>query len=212
LGANRINYLGSDIKRLRLLEVLYLGGNYLSEIPWEVGDLKYLKVFVLCENRLESIPSSVSNLKQLKSLLLHRNRLTSLPVELIRLRNLMELSLRDNPLVVRFVRDMVYNPPSLMELSARVIKIKKVPFKSVELPENLADYLHHAHECINPRCKGVYFDTRVEHIKFVDFCGKYRVPLLQYLCSPTCHDYRSPAYEASDSDSEDDRIRKVLLG
>lgn len=23
-------------------------------------------------------------------------------------------------------------------------------------------------------------------MKFVDFCGKYRLPLLQYLCSPTC--------------------------
>lgn len=30
---------------------------------------------------------------------------------------------------------------------------------------------------------GVFFDNRIEHIKFVDFCGKYRVPLLQYLCS-----------------------------
>lgn len=30
---------------------------------------------------------------------------------------------------------------------------------------------------------GVFFDSRVEHIKFVDFCGRYRIPLLQYLCS-----------------------------
>ncbi len=52
----------------------------------------------------------------------------------------------------------------------------------------------------------------MEHIKFVDFCGKYRVPLLQYLCSPKCSDAQSPAYEVSDSDSEDERIRKVLLG
>ncbi len=24
----------------------------------------------------------------------------------------------------------------------------------------------------------------MEHVKFSDFCGKYKVPLLQYLCSP----------------------------
>ncbi|KAE9524714.1 hypothetical protein AGLY_014764 [Aphis glycines] len=36
------------------------------------------------------------------------------------------------------------------------------------------------------RWEGVFFDDRVEHIKFVDFCGKYRIPLLQYLCSSKC--------------------------
>lgn len=36
---------------------------------------------------------------------------------------------------------------------------------------------------VNVSIIGVFFDNRIEHIKFVDFCGKYRVPLLQYLCS-----------------------------
>jgi len=212
LGANRINFVPKEICWLKKLEVLYLGGNMITEIPTEIGELTHLKVFVLCDNRLEEIPASVCNLKQLKSLLLHRNHITALPVELIKLRNLMELSLRDNPLVVRFVREMVHNPPSLLELAGRIIKVKKIPYAQAELPQSLVDYLTCAHECVNPRCKGVYFDTRVEHIKFVDFCGKYRIPLLQYLCSPKCSDNQSPAYEHSDSDSEDDRIRKVLLG
>ncbi|XP_035705074.1 leucine-rich repeat-containing protein 58 isoform X2 [Folsomia candida] len=124
----------------------------------------------------------------------------------------MELSLRDNPLVHKFVRDMVYDPPSLMELAGRTIKLKKVPYQHSDLPQNLIDYLRCAHQCVNPRCKGVFFDTRVEHIKFVDFCGKYRVPLLEYLCSVKCSDHRSPAFEASDSDSDEYRMRKVLLG
>ncbi|CAL8110498.1 unnamed protein product [Orchesella dallaii] len=212
LGGNRISTVPKGIRSLKQLEVLYLGGNLINDLPFEIGELNQLKVFVLCDNRLESLPTSVSNLKQLKSLLLHRNRITALPVELIKLRNLLELSLRDNPLVNKFVRQMVYNPPSLMELSARTVKLKKIPFSTNELPENLFEYLTCAHQCVNPRCKGVYFDTRVEHIKFVDFCGKYRIPLLQYLCSPKCSDTQSPAYEVSDSDSEDERIRRVLLG
>ncbi len=63
----------------------------------------------------------------------------------------------------------------------------------------------------------MYFDSRVEHVKFVDFCGKYRIPLLQYLCSPHC--YKQPAVvhvapsQSSDSDSDEGyRLRKVLLG
>lgn len=58
---------------------------------------------------------------------------------------------------------------------------------------------------------GVFFDNRVEHVKFVDFCGKYRIPLLQYLCSSRC------ISESSSESSEDEAVagslmRKVLLG
>ena len=67
------------------------------------------------------------------------------------------------------------------------------------------------------RCAGVYFDSCVRHIKFVDFCGKYRLPLMHYLCSPEC---TSPCSSnpQSDADSEDehnvpvDRLQRVLLG
>lgn len=66
---------------------------------------------------------------------------------------------------------------------------------------------------------GVFFDARVEHIKFVDFCGKYRIPLLQYLCSPRCSSVPDSATSQSESTSSDDdgdipesRIRRVLLG
>jgi len=124
----------------------------------------------------------------------------------------LQLSLRENPLVVRFVRDLTYNPPTLLELAGRVIKLKNIPFNSWELPNHLATYLVCAHQCVNPKCQGVYFDSRVEHVKFVDFCGKYRIPLLQYLCSPNC---TNQPIASSDTVSDSDngyRLRKVLLG
>lgn len=70
-------------------------------------------------------------------------------------------------------------------------------------------------KCLSP-VSGVYFTSRVEHIKFVDFCGKYHLPLLQYLCSPTCTT-STPNVCRSDSDTEDEdyareRMRRVLLG
>lgn len=148
-----------------------------------------------------------------------------------------QLSLRDNPLVVRFVRDLTYNPPTLLELSGRVIKSNCVPYNTWEIPRHLATYLGSAHQCVNPKCQGiykcrifkyvtrlynkrlcfyfpgVYFDSRVEHVKFVDFCGKYRIPLLQYLCSPNCT--KNPVSVECcplDSDSDSGRLKKVLLG
>jgi hypothetical protein len=212
VGSNRITSISTDIGKLTKLQVLYLGGNALGSIPIEIGNLQCLRALVLCENQLESLPSSVANLRQLKSLLLHKNHLTTLPPEIVSLKNLMELSLRDNPLVVRFVREMQYNPPSLLELSARTVKIKNVPFNDEDVPCHLLGYLNTAHRCVNPKCKGVYFDNRVEHIKFVDFCGKYRIPLLQYLCSPNCGDNPHALEEAGAETCNTERMKKVLLG
>jgi len=211
-GRNQISEIPNNIGRLQKLRVLYFGGNRLTEIPAEVGQLNRLQALVLSDNHLESLPSTIAQLKKLKSLLLHNNQLTTLPPHIIALQELMELSLRENPLVVRFVRDLTYNPPTLLELAGRVIKLKDVPFHSWELPKHLATYLACAHQCVNPKCQGVYFDSRVEHVKFVDFCGKYRIPLLQYLCSPNC---TNQPISSSDTDSDSDngyRLRKVLLG
>lgn len=198
-----------------------------EEIPHEVGMLKQLQALSLCENRLRELPSSIAFLSNLKSLALHRNELTALPPNIVKLRSLYELSLRDNPLVVRFVRDMVYNPPTLLELAGRCIKLHKLPADNETLPIQLLQYLRTAQSCVNPNCKGVYFDTRVEQIKFVDFCGIYRLPLLQYLCSPCCtgtspangasgttfnHSNHNNNHNNNHSDLSQSRIRRVLLG
>ena len=103
-----------------------------------------------------------------------QNELTTLPHDLIFLKSLKELSLRENPLVMRFVQEMAFQPASLLELSARVIKLYGHPYEHHGIPHNLVEYLNEARSCLNPRCRGVYFDARVEHVKFVDFCGMYR--------------------------------------
>jgi Leucine-rich repeat (LRR) protein len=215
LGGNNLTELPSEIVNLKRLEVLYLGGNNLKIIPEEVGYLLKLTSLILCDNKIVSLPRSMSNLRKLQSLSLHNNHLATLPPGIVTL-DLVELSLRNNPLVVKFVEDMVYRPPSLLELAGRCIKIKNLKYTPEDLPQNLISYLGSAHSCVNPKCKGVYFTSCVEHVKFVDFCGKYRLPLLQYLCSPSCS--VSPViYTSSESDSDDEmpvatKMKKVLLG
>lgn len=216
LGGNSIVEVPNRIKNLKRLEVLYLGGNCLTDIPAEVGDLCSLTSLTLCDNQLQSLPPTLINLRHLQSLSLHSNNLSTLPQEIVSL-NLVELSLRNNPLVVKFVQDMVDTPPTLLELSARIVKIEKVQYREGDLPLDLMNYLQSACRCVNPKCKGVYFSSRVEHVKFVDFCGKYRLPLLQYLCSPKCCDSPVMYPNTSESDTEDEdaaraRLRRVLLG
>lgn len=146
---------------------------------------------------------------------------------------------------------MTHNPPSLLELAARVIKTSDIRYDEESIPRNLVEYLNCGHCCVNPMCKGqrlvpskvrtkesdlqpykrtrrtrrlyveitvrtnglllsfagVFFNNRVEHVKFVDFCGKYRLPLLQYLCSRKCIESRDGDEVVSGA-----MIRKVLLG
>uniref|UniRef100_A0A8C2QA82 Leucine rich repeat containing 58 n=1 Tax=Cyprinus carpio TaxID=7962 RepID=A0A8C2QA82_CYPCA len=202
---------------LSSLELLYLGGNQISSIPAELANLPCLGYLVLCDNRIQSVPPQLNRLHSLRSLSLHNNLLTYLPREILSLVHLQELSLRGNPLVVRFIKDMTYDPPSLLELAGRAVKSKNLPYSHKDLPSHLVNYLDMASKCPNPKCAGVYFDSCVRHIKFVDFCGKYRLPLMHYLCSPEC---TSPCSSnpQSDADSDEDnsvpadRLQRVLLG
>lgn len=217
LGGNRLKSIPAEIENLTSLELLYLGGNLISDIPAELANLPVLSYLVLCDNRIQSIPPQFTRLHSLRSLSLHNNLLTYLPREILSLVQLQELSLRGNPLVVRFVKDMTYDPPSLLELAGRTIKSRNLRYSVEDLPAHLLNYLDLASKCPNPKCAGVYFDSCVRHIKFVDFCGKYRLPLMHYLCSPEC---TSPCSSnpQSDADSDDDqsvpadRLQRVLLG
>ncbi|XP_053951938.1 leucine-rich repeat-containing protein 58 [Anastrepha ludens] len=209
-GANKISAISKDIWKMQSLQVLSLGGNLINDVPEAVGSLSQLQALVLCDNLIEKIPTSIAHLDSLKSLLLHKNRLRHLPKDIIALKNLTELSLRDNPLVVRFVQDIAMMPPSLMELAARVVKVTAIPVGPGIVPLTVNEYLQSANCCVNPNCKGVFFDNRVEHIKFVDFCGKYRVPLLQYLCSSKCIEPEPERPQTSGASGY--MMRKVLLG
>merc|ERR1719154_175459 len=216
LGANNIKNVSSSINRLRRLRLLYLGGNELNSLPSEIGELPFMQILLLSDNKLKHLPLSLCNLSRLQCLHLHQNKLTTLPHGLINMKSLSELSLRENPLVMRFIRDMEYQPASLLEMAARSMKAEKIPYNKEDLPLSLQRYLSMSHECVNPSCNGVYFDHRVEHVKFFDFCGKYKIPLLQYLCSPHCRE-QLPEYadcDLEDSDGEEAtlRLKRVLLG
>ncbi|CAF0732209.1 unnamed protein product [Brachionus calyciflorus] len=223
LGSNKINGMPRNYEMLQRLEVLYLGGNQLKSLPDEINQLRSLTSLNLSNNLLTALPNSLARLRNMKTLALHGNNLTHLPVELVKL-NLYELSLRNNPLVSRFAKEFSYNVPSLLELSGRIIKSKNVHYNLNILPIHLVNYLNSAQCCLNPKCKGVYFTSKVEHIKFVDFCGKFRVPLMQYLCSSTCNEKitnrtitTSSSSSGSDMSDTDDQyenklLKKILIG
>jgi hypothetical protein len=121
-------------------------------------------------------------------------------------------------LVLRFIRDWMGVVPSLLELSGQAVKHHSISYDNTTLPETLCDFLSRARHCDNPSCSGVYFTSRNRRVTFVDFCGKYRIPLMQYLCSDRCYgnECTNCQYSSSSEDENDevsqDKIRKVLLG
>ena len=202
---------------------LYLGGNQLVHLPSELGQLSSLSALILSGNKLQTLPEELSHLANLRSLRLHDNQLQALPTNLIKLTNLKELSLRNNPLVMRFVKEWPNTVPSLLELSGRYVQKYKIPYNSQVIPSVLVEYLDGARHCDNPNCNGVYFASRYESVKFVDFCGKYRVPLMQYLCSAVCDSEdgggsccAAAGGSVSSSEEEEqaaqDKMKRVLLG
>ncbi|XP_027880103.1 leucine-rich repeat-containing protein 58 isoform X1 [Xiphophorus couchianus] len=152
IGGNRLKSIPAEIEYLTSLEMLYLGGNLISDIPPELAHLPYLTYLVLCDNRIQSVPPQLARLHSLRSLSLHNNLLTYLPREILSLVHLQELSLRGNPLVVRFVKEMIYDPPSLLELAGRTIKSRNIPYFPYDMPSNLVLYLDLASKCPNPKC------------------------------------------------------------
>ncbi|KAG8550012.1 hypothetical protein GDO81_029556, partial [Engystomops pustulosus] len=135
MGGNRLKSIPSEIENIPDLEFLYLGGNFISYIPPEIANLPHLSYLVLCDNRIQSVPPQLAQLHSLRSLSLHNNLLTYLPREILSLVHLQELSLRGNPLVVRFVRDLTYATPTLLELAGRTIKSRGIPYNPWELPK-----------------------------------------------------------------------------
>jgi Leucine-rich repeat (LRR) protein len=147
-----------------------LGGNHIGNVPDSIGYMRSLVVLNLSGNRLRTLPRSISRkmkrnfffcfkfililgLTRLKSLSLHNNQFSALPPDIIRL-DLQELSLRNNPLVVRFVRDLTYDVPTLKELAGRTIKLHKLFYDDKSLPKSLIEYLNSAKSCLNPKCQG----------------------------------------------------------
>uniref|UniRef100_A0A673JH28 Leucine rich repeat containing 58b n=1 Tax=Sinocyclocheilus rhinocerous TaxID=307959 RepID=A0A673JH28_9TELE len=192
------------------LEVLNFSGNRFEEMPSQCLQLLRLQSLSLGGNRLKSIPAEIESLTSLELLYLGGNQISSIPAELANLPCLSYLVLCDN-------RIQMHNTLLLNSLLNFVHNnVINIIIFGVNRPlVNANRFLTTAY--LTTSFPGVYFDSCVRHIKFVDFCGKYRLPLMHYLCSPEC---TSPCSSnpQSDADSDEDnsvpadRLQRVLLG
>ncbi|KTF92584.1 hypothetical protein cypCar_00015568 [Cyprinus carpio] len=202
---NRMTGLPESISLFSNLEFLDISNNALSVISEDITRLTKLKTLIAKNNRLNnsSLPKDFGSL-QLEVLNLSGNRFEEMPSQCLQLLRLQSLSLGGNRL-----KSIPAEIESLARMRANVLCESSCPDELMRV--TAADYTTAG------ILRGVYFDSCVRHIKFVDFCGKYRLPLMHYLCSPEC---TSPCSSnpQSDADSDDDnsvpadRLQRVLLG
>merc|ERR1719219_1486218 len=83
-----------------------------------------------------------------------------------------------------------------------------IPYSSKDFRPEIIQYLDMARKCPNPGCCGVYFDSKYVQVKFVDTCGAYRLPLLQYLCSPNCFEPSDPVTSGFSSSGNSEEVNE----
>jgi len=215
-SGNKIRSIPSSIQNLKKLEYLYLGNNELEVINPALSSLQSLQLLALNNNKIWRIPENLTYLVNLRTLHLHYNEIAVIPAGLVngignpgqnspKTCHVQEITLRGNPLLDKFVKSRLlaglrHKPPTLFELACRSIKENQVKYKKEALPPHISDHLENAVKCSNPKCSGVYFDSKYLQVKFVDCCGVYKLPLLQYLCRPGCEiDTRSRTTSSSSS-------------
>ncbi|BBM83165.1 leucine-rich repeat domain-containing protein [Candidatus Uabimicrobium amorphum] len=82
----KLNLHWTDLKeiptavlKIRTLESLYLGNNYITEVPENIVQLYQLHLLDLSDNAIEKLPTNLSQLQSLKVLGLSGNKITQIP-------------------------------------------------------------------------------------------------------------------------------------
>lgn len=234
LGGNQLTSIPHEVGLLQNLQALSLCENRLQALPPSIARLRNLKSLGLHKNLLTALPPEIVKLRGLHELSLRGNPLVCRFVKdfTFECPSLLELAGRAAKVAkVAYSQDAL--PKNLVEYleTARRCVNSKCKGNQVILLSWSYDVnrlkccwlnrsnIFYSFLFFSLTATGVYFDSRVEHIKFVDFCGVYRLPLLQYLCSPSCTSPATPALRSNSSDSDDtendvplNKLRRVLLG
>jgi Leucine-rich repeat (LRR) protein len=180
LSKNKLEHIPDTIGFLHKLSELRLSENQLTSVPSSIGSLKKLLTLMLDYNKIVELPPEIGEIKTLVNLDVRENPITVLPAELGRLQYLRKLRTDGCPLKSEFVHEIVYSPPSLMELAARTIVRQQIPILE-DTTEHLKDYLTNAKTC--SFCGGPYFESFVKRGKIIDKNDQH-IPLEYRLCCP----------------------------
>lgn len=157
---------------LQSLVTLSITKNGLKFVPSNICKCVNIVNLDLSHNQLERIPFSVRQMKKLKILNLSNNLLNSLPytIKLLKL-DLIDLSSNQFPSQTnltqvtaeshREISQHIYPGSTLLELAARAVIKKQIPYMNHNLPQIIKEILFHSPLCASAKCETLCFDMAV---------------------------------------------------
>ncbi|PVD26660.1 hypothetical protein C0Q70_14338 [Pomacea canaliculata] len=200
LAQNQLMVLPPVIWQSCLQETLLLldvSGNTIEELPLQLCHLKNLIQLHVKNNKLRSLPPTVGSMQKLRVLTAANNAISQLPAGIARLR-LESLDLFGNPLQLPDKETVTINNlgvPSLVDLSACVIRTQRLPYGADDLPPHLIHYLNNARVCW---CGKYCFENAARCLTRCDLrsisetvimwntLGSTFIPVEAFLCSIKC--------------------------
>lgn len=175
ISKNNLKYIPSNIFKCSELVQLDFSCNKISRIPFAIKQMKKLKLLSLSDNNLESLPYTI--IKPHFDLIdLSSNRFPSeTNVRRITHENHKTLHSQENS----------FRSPSLLELSARAIIKRQIPFLNHLIPSILKEILVHSPLCANGKCEVLCFDMETfRNISIIQLNTKQRVTSDNASCFP----------------------------
>jgi LRR-repeat protein 1 len=161
---------GENIRRS--LVTLNLSNNQLKSTPAKLFMFTELTNLDLCSNEISKLPHAIKQMKQLRIINLSKNLLKTFPYTITKLQ-LDSVDLSSNHLptyqkcfeIIREshqnLNELNYRAPTLLELAARQIIKKQIPFMHHNIPLILKDILIYSPLCSNSKCELLCFDMKI---------------------------------------------------
>lgn len=114
-----------EVTKLKNLKILYITGNYFTEVDVSLANLKKMKRLYLYSNKLDNFPKVILELSQLEWLFLNNNQIEFIPENITTLNKLAKLDLSNNKLTD--LPKSLSNMKSLKELDVTDNDFSEIP-------------------------------------------------------------------------------------
>jgi len=163
LNYNQLKKLSKcDIRKLKHIKNIHIGGNSLSKLPENIDDLEEVRTLNFGINNLSSLPMSFARLDSLEHLIFYRNNFDSIPAVIWELKSLKEMDFYHNQ--IKEIPEEIGRLKHLEQIFLAYNQISNIPDTLLSLKHLKALYLHHNDIVIIP-----LWVADLSELKYLDF-------------------------------------------
>nr|ADE80950.1 NBS-LRR class disease resistance protein [Oryza sativa Japonica Group]ANO81528.1 disease resistance protein [Oryza sativa] len=135
LKGTRIRKLPQEMRKLKHLEILYVGSTRISELPQEIGELKHLRILDVRNTDITELPLQIRELQHLHTLDVRNTPISELPPQVGKLQNLKIMCVRSTG--VRELPKEIGELNHLQTLDVRNTRVRELPWQAGQISQSL---------------------------------------------------------------------------